>query len=553
MSQAGARARSRRTGRATADAGGGARLFQVPKEAPTARPRKLAEVIAYAIKRDIAARGWPVGEVLGNQEELMQRYGVSRSTLREAIRQVERHGIAHMRRGAHGGLVVQSPARDSVVLAVASYLELAGVSLGELFDAREVVEGLMVGLICERATDNELMRLRDRLDDLLSSPEDDLEQDVVLELKLRSAIAELSRNGALQLLLEALYRVTSDMLTVAPGHPDTRALVRESRREKRELVEALVAGDEISARVAVRDALERSRQQARKLLKTRRADFGQASALTLGAKSMAVDPTGVLPKLGHRLSLRIANDVVEAGLEAGDRVGSEPELCERYDVSRAVFREAVRTLEVHDIVQVRRGLGGGLTVGRPDPAYTVELTSLYFQYARLKPRHFYELWRAIQVAAAQFAARRMNESGRAELTAVVERQKAAGSDEMLTVHGELHSALSRLSGNHVIELFTSVMAEIAAHYPTEVPPAGIWQAFVKSHAELVEAVSDGGVALARRLMLRHLQLVDAWYGESSRREWLTALAEADDPSAAVHPPDSPARRRGGRASSGQPT
>jgi len=46
----------------------------VPKASEGSRPRKLGEVVAYAIKRDIAELGWPVGEVLGNQETLMRRY-----------------------------------------------------------------------------------------------------------------------------------------------------------------------------------------------------------------------------------------------------------------------------------------------------------------------------------------------------------------------------------------------------------------------------------------------------------------------------------------------
>lgn len=497
-----------------------ARLFQVPKASEGSRPRKLGEVVAYAIKRDIAELGWPVGEVLGNQETLMRRYGVSRATLREAIRQVERHGIAQMRRGVNGGLVVQQPARDSVVLAVASYLELAGVRLPELFEAREVVEGLMISLICDRATDGELERLKARLEVLLATPIDDVEQDAVRQLALRSEIAALSRNGALQLLLESLYRVTSDMLTVAVGHPRSKALINEARREKAELVEAIIAGDDMAARVALRDALDRSREQATQQLRKLRLRFDTASALALGARRAGADATGVMPKLGHRLSLRIADDIAREGLEAGTRIGSEPALCERYGVSRAVFREAVRTLELHDIVQVRRGLGGGLIVGAPDPGYTVELTSIYFQYARLKPRHFYELWRTIQVAAAQWAARRIDADGRARLAAILAQQAKASREHLLAVHGAMHEALSALSGNRVIALFTKVMAEVAAHDPTEVPPADIWKAFAESHAELVDAVSRGEPSLARQLMIQHFKLVDAWYGDSLRNAGL---------------------------------
>lgn len=512
----------------SAKADSGARLFQVPKEADSARPRKLGEVIAYAIKRDIAERGWPVGEVLGNQVELMRRYGVSRSTLREAVRQIERHGVARMRRGVNGGLVIQQPARDSVVLSVASYLELAAVSLPELFEAREVIESLMIGVLCERATDTDIRRLRGLLDELLAGGTDDMLQEAARHLALRGAIASLSRNAALSLLLESLYRVTSDMLTVATGHPQVPQLIRESRREKRELIEAVINGDEVEARLAMRSAAQRSQEQAELKLRKLRRKFDSASALTLGVDSHAPDASGAMPKLGHRISLRIAHDIATAKLKPGNRLGAEPEVRERYGVSRAVFREAVRTLELHNIVNVRRGLAGGLVVGDPDPSYTVELTSIYFQYARLKPRHFYELWRAIQTAAAQLAARRIDDEGRARLAAVLALQsRGVRREDMLAVHGRLHREISELSGNRVIALFTRIMDEIGAHYSAEVPPQDIWKAFSDSHVELVGAIMQGEAALARRLMTRHLKLVDAWYGEAPRIAWLQSLGQVD--------------------------
>lgn len=531
-----------------AKARNGGSLFQIPKESGM-RTRKLGEVIAYSIKRDIADRGWPVGEVLGNQEELMQRYGVSRSTLREAVRQVERHGVARMRRGVNGGLVIQQPARDSVVLAIASYLELAAVSLNELFEAREVVEGLMVGLVCERSTDADLRRLRGLLDDLLNAPMNDVEDDVVRQLALRSEVAALSRNGALLLLLEALYRVTSDMVTVSSRHPQAKQLMMRSREEKRELIEAFVAGDEVAARVAARAAQVSSREHAEQALRRVRCDVNTASALTLSVQRTGVATTSAMPKLGHRLSLRIANDIVTQKLKPGSRIGSEPAMCERYGVSRAVFREAVRTLELHDIVRVRRGLGGGLVSGTPNPAYTVELTSLYLQYARLKPRHFYELWRTIQTAAAQLAARRIDAQGRERLREVIARQRGARREDILALHGELHGALSELSGNGVLALFTKVMDEIASYYPTEVPPEELWKVFGDSHRELVDAISSGEPALARRLMTRHLKLVDAWYGKALRSGWLRNLGHGDDDEQAVATAESaaPAAKKTTRA------
>src|SRR5262249_39521560 len=94
-----------------------------------ARRRKLSEIIAEQLMEEIRARDWPVGETIGTETELMSRFSVSRATIAEAVRQVERHGAALMRRGAGGGLVVTSSAATAASRAVSTYLELSNVTL----------------------------------------------------------------------------------------------------------------------------------------------------------------------------------------------------------------------------------------------------------------------------------------------------------------------------------------------------------------------------------------------------------------------------------------
>ena len=69
----------------------------------------LAAEIARGIEAEVIATGWPVGAALGSEASLQRHYGVSRSVLREAVRLVEHHQVARMRRGPGGGLIVTEP------------------------------------------------------------------------------------------------------------------------------------------------------------------------------------------------------------------------------------------------------------------------------------------------------------------------------------------------------------------------------------------------------------------------------------------------------------
>ncbi len=107
---------------------------------------KFADVVARQIRSDVVARGWPVGAVIGTEPELLERFGASRATLREALRIVEYLGIARMRQGPGGGLVVMAPDSSAITFAAVIYLAYSRVSVEEVLGARRVIEELAVDL-----------------------------------------------------------------------------------------------------------------------------------------------------------------------------------------------------------------------------------------------------------------------------------------------------------------------------------------------------------------------------------------------------------------------
>src|ERR1700726_1350908 len=79
-----------------------------PRDEDT-RKLKKAEIVADQIEQTIVGQRWEPGELFGSEVELIARYGVSRAVFREAVRLLEHHGLAEMRRGLHGGLFIRQP------------------------------------------------------------------------------------------------------------------------------------------------------------------------------------------------------------------------------------------------------------------------------------------------------------------------------------------------------------------------------------------------------------------------------------------------------------
>jgi DNA-binding FadR family transcriptional regulator len=93
-------------------------------QTPTFRAPKTAELIATSVRAEIAAGRLRPGDRMPAEAELMASYGVSRPTLREALRMLEHDEIIEIRRGAHGGATVRTPSTAPLSRALGDALML---------------------------------------------------------------------------------------------------------------------------------------------------------------------------------------------------------------------------------------------------------------------------------------------------------------------------------------------------------------------------------------------------------------------------------------------
>lgn len=123
--------------------------------------------IAWLLETEAVAAGWSVGRSVGSEPALMDRFGVSRDTLREAVRLLESRGSMVMERGRRGGLHLVEPDLECVARAFSMYLRAHGWS--HLHAAR-LVESANPVLAMLRP-DNLILQLFSRTLELLSAPE----------------------------------------------------------------------------------------------------------------------------------------------------------------------------------------------------------------------------------------------------------------------------------------------------------------------------------------------------------------------------------------------
>jgi hypothetical protein len=128
-----------------------------PVSAATQHKNRRAAWIAWRIEEDIHADGWPFGTVYGSQSELRKRYGAGDESLHEAIRLLEFNGVARMRRGRSGGLVVERPSLSLVITSVVGYFKVVRASLesvsllDQINSARASLAAVAARMASERA------------------------------------------------------------------------------------------------------------------------------------------------------------------------------------------------------------------------------------------------------------------------------------------------------------------------------------------------------------------------------------------------------------------
>src|SRR6201988_3487027 len=207
----------------------------------TGRANKLASTIARDIEADIVRRGGPIGESLGSEHALQQRFCVSRSVLREAVRLVEHHQVARMRRGPNGGLLICEPDAGPAARAVVIYLEYLGTTLADLLNARLVLEPLAASLAAERIDEAGIDRLRAVLRTEehwrpgLPAPRDEF----------HVALAAQSKSPVLQLFIDILMRLTTRYALQSRADSATEAIeaIDQMHHDHAQIVAAVTAGD----------------------------------------------------------------------------------------------------------------------------------------------------------------------------------------------------------------------------------------------------------------------------------------------------------------------
>lgn len=225
-------------------------------------PIKRISVVEQAISKIydlILSQDLKENDKLPPERQLSEMLGISRNSLREAIRVLDMLGVLRVDQGS-GMVIDSSRVSDAVTKHLTFALLLNREKLHELFEARLVVETECAGLAAVRADQEERETLRRTYQELCAS-RTDRPKSIALEIELHNIIARAARNTVLEKILSSLKQILKESreATVPRTGVSTETIQVHER-----LIAAIEARDQASARTIMREHISAVAERIKK-------------------------------------------------------------------------------------------------------------------------------------------------------------------------------------------------------------------------------------------------------------------------------------------------
>jgi GntR family transcriptional repressor for pyruvate dehydrogenase complex len=186
-----------------------ARREQPRTEFRPIKTTRAFEEIAEQIRRELSNRRLKAGDRLPPERVLAEQFGVSRNTLREALRSLENAGLLRLQKGATGGAFVRESTGDAIVTGLRDMYHLGAIQPEHLTEARVLIESNVVRTACERATPEDIAALNANIAAAEKAGREKIHfyDQAAIHLDFHRILARATKNPVMMIVMEALIDV----------------------------------------------------------------------------------------------------------------------------------------------------------------------------------------------------------------------------------------------------------------------------------------------------------------------------------------------------------
>ncbi|MDR6551955.1 FadR/GntR family transcriptional regulator [Paenibacillus qinlingensis] len=211
--------------------------------------------IAQQIKEMIVQGQLKMGDKLPSTKELSERFGVGRSTMREALSALKAMGLIEIRQGGASRVIRDAP--SEVTLPEWTSLRMNRTTLLELMEVRQSLEISIASIAARKRTPEDLAQLQRIMQDMGSSVGNDAEGERT-DLGFHQLLVQATHNSIMEQTFESIRNAMEMMIRDirrAELYANQEVAVK-LLKEHKVIYEAIVSGDPVLASAAMREHLE---------------------------------------------------------------------------------------------------------------------------------------------------------------------------------------------------------------------------------------------------------------------------------------------------------
>lgn len=213
-------------------------------------------------------------------------------------------------------------------------------------------------------------------------------------------------------------------------------------------------------------------------------------------------------KVSETIARQILEDIIERDLKPGTHLPPEAQMLEDFQVGRASLREALRILEVHGLIRVKPGPGGGPILADVRSDDFGRTATFFFHAKRATFQDLLEARLVFEPVMARLAAERSTDEMRQRLSANIEEASGLLEDSgprWGRASGEFHGLIAGMTGNPVLDLLGSSLNDIHTARVRPIFPEGGRTGVLNVHSKIATAIIEGNGDRAEHLSRRHIQ------------------------------------------------
>jgi DNA-binding FadR family transcriptional regulator len=223
---------------------------------------RVSQIIVEQIRDLVRTGRLKPGDRLPSERDLCERFGVSRVTVREALRVLESSGLVQIFVGARGGAFVTSPTSERVGAGLADLLTLSPLTAAGVTEARMVFELGILPLVIERATEQDIEEL-DALCDAADAGLKAGSYTMAMSAAFHIRVSACTHNPAIEMIVHSFHGPL--LMSLREAQHVAPLMGRKGTREHRLYVQAIRDRDVEAARAVMTSHLERTAQRVKNL------------------------------------------------------------------------------------------------------------------------------------------------------------------------------------------------------------------------------------------------------------------------------------------------